>query len=141
MHGVPPETGSIVQPVGRHQTDRKKMAVRRDGRAASTDYRVLENFGKDYALVELLLHTGRTHQIRVHMTWLGYPLLGDPLYGKRANPWELSGQALHCYRLGFSHPSSGKFMEFTAEMPEILDKILADLRLRYPPTSERYDIP
>ena len=130
VHGIPPESGSVTQPIGRHQTDRKRMTVRRDGRPASTDYRVLETFGKDYALVELHLHTGRTHQIRVHMTWLGYPLLGDPVYGKRPNPWNLEGQALHCCRLGFTHPRSGEFMEFAAGLPAVLENILADLRSR-----------
>ncbi|MDO5296505.1 MAG: RluA family pseudouridine synthase [bacterium] len=131
VHGVPPESGSINQPIGRHQTDRKKMTVRRDGRPASTDFRVLEQFGREYALVELHLHTGRTHQIRVHMTWLGYPLLGDLVYGKRSNPWNLNGQALHCYRLGFTHPRSGEFLEFTAGMPAVLEGILGDLRLNF----------
>ena len=107
------------------------MTVRRDGRPAFTEYRVVETFGKEFALVELHLHTGRTHQIRVHMTWLGYPLVGDPVYGKRSNPWELSGQALHCCRLGFKHPLSGEFMEFTVPMPEVLEDILRDLRFNY----------
>lgn len=131
VHGIPPMTGTIDQPIGRHQTDRKKMAVRRGGRSARTDYRVLEMFGTEYSLIEVHLHSGRTHQIRVHMTWLGFPLVGDPVYGKRSNPWNLQGQALHCCRLGFIHPVDKRNMEFTAELPEVLENIVAELRDRY----------
>ena len=131
VHGVPPACGSIDRPIGRHQTDRIKMAVRRDGREARTDFRLLEAFGGEYALLEIDLHTGRTHQIRVHLTWLGYPLLGDPVYGKRPNPWNLQGQALHCCRLGFTHPITQAFMEFRAELPAVLATILEDLRQKY----------
>ena len=128
VHGVPPARGVVEQPIGRHRIHRQRMAVRPNGRSARTDYEVLEAFGQDHALLELQLHTGRTHQIRVHMTWLGHPLVGDPVYGRRPNPWELRGQALHCRRLGFFHPVLNRPMEFEAPLPEVLVRILEDLR-------------
>ena len=131
VHGVPQESGIITQPIGRHPSERIKMAVRRGGREARTDFRLLEAYGADYALVELHLHTGRTHQIRVHLTWMGFPLLGDLVYGKRANPWNLQGQALHCCHLGFVHPATGMRLEFNSEFPKVLGDIVADLRQSY----------
>ncbi len=131
VHGVPPMRGTIDQPIGRHQNDRKKMAVRRGARSARTDFRVLETFGQEFSLLELRLHSGRTHQIRVHLTWLGYPLVGDLVYGKRVNSWGLQGQALHCYRLGFTHPLTHQAVEFQADLPEVLQDIIADARERY----------
>lgn len=128
VHGVPPEIGAIDQPIARHPTERKRMAVRRGGREARTDFQVLETFAGRYSLVRLRLHSGRTHQIRVHMTWLGFPLVGDLVYGKRSNPWGLQGQALHCERLGFVHPITGKELEFTAEIPAEWGVILEQLR-------------
>jgi len=128
VHGVPPPRGVIEQSIARHRIHRQRMAIRPNGRSARTDYEVLEAFGQDYALVEMHLHTGRTHQIRVHMTWLGHPLVGDPVYGRRANPWDLRGQALHCRRLGFFHPVLNRPMEFEAPLPEVLARILEDLR-------------
>jgi 23S rRNA pseudouridine1911/1915/1917 synthase len=128
VHGVPPARGVVEQPIARHRVHRQRMAIRPNGRSARTDYEVLEAFGQDYALLELHLHTGRTHQIRVHMTWLGHPLVGDPVYGRRPNPWELRGQALHCRRLGFFHPVLNRPMEFEAPLPEVLARILEDLR-------------
>ncbi len=132
VHGVPPPRGTIEEPIARHRIHRQRMAVRSSGRSSRTDYEVLEAFGHDYSLLELHLHTGRTHQIRVHMTWLGFPLVGDPVYGRRPNPWDLHGQALHCRRLGFFHPVLNRPMEFEAPMPEVLQDILGDLRARYP---------
>jgi len=136
VHGVPPARGTIEQPIARHRVFRQRMAVRSTGRSARTDYEVLEVFGRDYSLVELQLHSGRTHQVRVHMTWLGFPLVGDPVYGRRPNPWDLQGQALHCRRLGFFHPVLNQPMEFEAPVPEVLQGILRDLRVRYPAAEE-----
>lgn len=115
------DTGTVDAPVGRHPTDRKKMAVIKDGRTAVTHYRVLERFG-DYTYLEARLETGRTHQIRVHMAYIGHPLLGDAVYGKPDK--RLNGQALHAKALGFIHPHSGGYMEFDTELPEYFNKIL-----------------
>lgn len=125
VHGVPVERGTVEQPIGRHRTLRQKMAVRPGGRPSRTDFQVVESYGSAYSLLDLHLHTGRTHQIRVHMTWLGYPLVGDTVYGNRPNPWGLVGQALHCRKLGFYHPVLEKRMEFTASMPSVLQDIVA----------------
>ena len=133
VHGVPPARGTVEQPIARHKVHRQRMAVRASGRSARTDYEVLEAFGSEYSLLELHLHTGRTHQIRVHLTWLGFPLVGDPVYGRRPNPWGLHGQALHCRRLGFFHPVLHVPMEFEAPLPGVLQALLDDLRRQYPP--------
>ena len=117
--GVPhPKRGRIHQPIARNPRDRIKMAVVAGGKTAISDYDVLEELGSNHALVEILLHTGRTHQIRVHLAWLGYPIVADTLYGRPRQTYGLSGQALHCCRLGFAHPVGGKPMEFEAEPPE-----------------------
>ena len=114
-------TGSITAPLGRHPVDRKKMAVVENarGREASTDYRVIEERHSPpaplFTLVECTLHTGRTHQIRVHMKFLGHPLLGDKVYGKRDG---FERQMLHAWKLGFAHPGSGKEMRFQSSIPE-----------------------
>lgn len=130
--GVPqPPCGLIEQSIGRHPQERKLMAVRPKGREAKTTYKVLEAYGDRYAWLELHLYTGRTHQIRVHLSWLGYPLVGDPLYKPRPNPWQLAGQALHCAQLAFTHPRSGQKLEFEAPAPEILQNILRQLRESY----------
>ena len=129
--GVPnPERGIIEQPIGRSSSDRKLMAVRPGGRYAKTEYKVIEPFGKQYSWTELHIFTGRTHQIRVHLTWLGFPIVGDPLYRPRFNEWNLQGQALHCCFLSFCHPVTGKRLEFTAEEPPEIAEILEDLRKR-----------
>jgi 23S rRNA pseudouridine1911/1915/1917 synthase len=127
--GIPPaEYGTINAPIGRHPTERKKMAVVPGGRNAVTHYRLLEKFRRN-ALVELRLETGRTHQIRVHMTHIGHPLLGDVTYGKtRSRCKMLSGQALHAAVLGFVHPRTGQYLEFKAEMPADMQDLVAQLR-------------
>ena len=131
LHGVPsPSRGRVNQAVARHAVDRVRMAVNPRGRTAITDYEVVEELGKDYCRVELHIHTGRTHQIRVHMAWLGHPVVGDPLYGKRANPFGLDGQALHCKRLGFRHPISHEPMEFSTPPPAVYLDVLEQLRRR-----------
>ncbi len=125
------EAGRIEGAVGRHPVDRKKMAVNeKNGKPAVTNYTVLENFGRLYAHVECCLETGRTHQIRVHMSHIHHPLLGDDLYGPAKNPFHLEGQALHARVLGFIHPSSGKYMEFTAPLPEYFTALADKLRKR-----------
>lgn len=120
--------GTVNAPIGRHPTDRKKMAVnRKNGREAITHYQVLERFGTA-TCVECRLETGRTHQIRVHMASIGHPLLGDEAYGSGKNPYHLQGQALHAMVLGFVHPRSGEYMEFTAPLPDYFVELLNKLR-------------
>ncbi|CAI8798625.1 RluA family pseudouridine synthase [Brevibacillus sp. BC25] len=124
VHGViPHEMGTIEAPIGRDPKNRQQMAVVfENSKPAVTHFIVLERF-KEYTLVELKLETGRTHQIRVHMKYIGYPLAGDPKYGPK-NTVELDGQALHAKTLGFSHPRTGEQLEFEAPMPkEMLDVI------------------
>lgn len=116
VHGTPPESGRIEAPIGRHPTQRKKMAVVPSGRPAVTHYRVLEFFNS-FSFLEVRLETGRTHQIRVHLSQLGYPVVGDPVYGWRKEPAPIAGQALHAATLGFVHPRSGAYLEFTTELP------------------------
>lgn len=122
------DEGTIEGPIGRHPIDRKKMAVNyKNGKDAVTHYKVLERF-KNATYVECRLETGRTHQIRVHMTSIGHPLLGDEVYGSGKNPYHLQGQTLHAMILGFVHPSTGEYMEFTAPLPEYFVKLLEKLR-------------
>ena len=122
------DQGVIDAPIGRHPVDRKKMAVNyKNGKEAVTHYKVLERFG-NATYVECRLETGRTHQIRVHMTSIGHPLLGDEVYGSGKNPYHLQGQALHAMVLGFVHPATGEYMEFTAPLPEYFVKLLFTLR-------------
>lgn len=133
VHGVPsPREGRIDQPIGRHVVDRTRMAVIPTGRASISDYRTLEAFGDHFARLEVHIHTGRTHQIRVHLAWLGCPIVGDPTYGRRKNPFGLVGQALHCRQLGFIHPTEGRAVEFRCDPPPELQKIVKDLRRKYP---------
>lgn len=123
-----PETGRIEAPVGRHPGDRKRMAVNaKNGREATTHFKVLERF-KSYALVECRLETGRTHQIRVHMAYIGHPVVSDPVYGTRKAHLGLPPQALHARQLGFYHPATLAWMEFTVEPPD--DMLQAILQLR-----------
>ena len=121
------ETGLINKPIGRNPKDRKKMAVVRGGKEAVTHYRVLERF-LGYTLVECVLETGRTHQIRVHMASIGHSLVGDPLYGQKNGRFPLTGQLLHAKTLGFEHPVTGELMEFDSEIPEDFQNVLDMLR-------------
>lgn len=131
--GVPkPAQGIIEQPIGRSPKDRKCMAVCGGGRSAKTEYKVTEAFGREYAYLHIHLFTGRTHQIRVHLSWLGFPLVGDSLYKPRPNIWNLQGQALHCGFLSFAHPVSGARLSFSAPPPAEIIAILDDLRRRFP---------
>lgn len=130
VHGnIKEEAGIIKGDIGRHPTDRKKMAiVRENGKPAVTHFKVLERFG-DYTLIECRLETGRTHQIRVHMTSIGHPLVNDPKYGpKKQSPFAIEGQALHSLSLVLRHPSTGEEMTFTAPVPEDMNRILTGLR-------------
>ena len=121
------EEGSIDAPIGRDKKDRKKMAVcYHNGKSAVTHYRVLQQFD-GYSYIECRLQTGRTHQIRVHMTSIGHPLLGDEIYGKRQSKYKLEGQCLHAMTLGFVHPVTKEFMEFSAPLPDYFEHLLSIL--------------
>lgn len=121
------DSGTIETQIARDKADRKKMAVVKEGgRDAITDYEVLERFGK-YTLVRCKLRTGRTHQIRVHMEYLGYPLVGDPKYSPMKTPFGIKGQALHSHTLEFTHPRTGERMKFEAPLPENMHKIITRL--------------
>ena len=120
--GVPsPESGMIDVPIGRDPRRRTRMAVTTDGRDSRTGYRLLETAGR-FSLIELTLHTGRTHQARVHLAWLGHPLLGDATYGRRSPL--LSRHFLHAHRLAFAHPASGEPLRFQSPLPPDLVEAL-----------------
>ena len=125
VHGnLKDDEGMIDAPVGRHPQDRKKMCINhQNGKHAVTHYRVLNRF-KGYTHIECRLETGRTHQIRVHMSSIGHPLLGDQVYGPAKCPFKLQGQTLHAGILGFIHPRTGEYMEFAAPLPEYFTKLL-----------------
>lgn len=129
VHGVISEDeGTVDAPIGRHPVERKKMSINyQNGKDAVTHYRVLNRF-RQYTHVECRLETGRTHQIRVHMASIRHPLLGDAVYGPAKCPISgLSGQTLHAGVLGFIHPRTGEYMEFSAPLPEYFDKLLHTL--------------
>ncbi|MFB4162592.1 RluA family pseudouridine synthase [Alteribacillus sp. JSM 102045] len=130
VHGtIPHERGTIEAPIGRDPKDRQKMAVtEKNAKDAVTHFTVLEQW-KDYTFVECRLETGRTHQIRVHMAYIGHPVAGDPKYG-RTKTLSIAGQALHAARLGFAHPVKNEYMEFETSLPEDMSKIIEDLRKR-----------
>ena len=129
VHGnLRDDHGTINASIGRHPTDRKKMSTKApNARSAVTHYSVLERFG-DFTYIECELETGRTHQIRVHMSSIGHPILGDPVYGPARCPYKLQGQTLHAKILGITHPSTGTYMEFDAPLPEYFVKLLDLLR-------------
>ncbi|MCQ4935784.1 MULTISPECIES: RluA family pseudouridine synthase [Anaerotignum] len=128
FNGFQEDEGTVDQPIGRNPLDRKKMAVtQKHSRRAVTHYRVLERMG-NFTFIEAQLETGRTHQIRVHLTFIGHPLLGDTVYGPKKQPFHLEGQALHARVLGFVHPSTGQYMEFEAPLPENYEKLLMRLK-------------
>lgn len=127
-NGFREEEGTVDEPIGRNPQDRKKMAVtQKHSRHAVTHYRVLQRM-KNFTLIEAQLETGRTHQIRVHMTYIGHPLLGDTVYGKKKQPFSLEGQVLHARVLGFIHPRTGEYMEFEAPLPPYFEKLLVRLQ-------------
>ncbi len=121
------DSGTVNKPISRNPSDRKKMAVVAGGREAVTHFNVLERFGQ-YTLIECILETGRTHQIRVHMASIGHSIVGDPLYGIKKEKFNLNGQLLHAKTIGFEHPSTGKMMEFSSEIPEYFENVLKKLR-------------
>ncbi|HEX4111280.1 MAG TPA: RluA family pseudouridine synthase [Stellaceae bacterium] len=127
--GVPPAEGEIEGAIGRNPRDRKKMAlVERGGKAAITRYRRLETFGMTAAMLECRLATGRTHQIRVHLASLGFPLVGDPVYGRKRAAKIFPRQALHAWLLGFRHPATGTALRFISEMPADMAALVKALR-------------
>lgn len=128
VHGnLKTDEGTVEGPIGRHPVDRKKMAINeRNGKPAVTHYKVLERFG-NYTFIECVLETGRTHQIRVHMSSIGHPLVGDEVYGPVKCPFKLQGQCLHAMVLGFVHPRTEEYMEFSAELPEYFESLLRKL--------------
>lgn len=127
VHGIiPHDYGTIEAPLGRDQKDRQSMAVVDNGKHAVTHFNVLERF-KDFTFIECQLETGRTHQIRVHMKYIGYPLAGDPKYGPRKT-LDIGGQALHAGILGFEHPRTGQYLEFEAPLPDYFVQLLEDLK-------------
>ncbi|WP_064093775.1 RluA family pseudouridine synthase [Rossellomorea aquimaris] len=126
VHGlIPHEYGTIDAPIGRDPKDRQSMAVVDNGKQAVTHFKVLDRY-KDFTLVECELETGRTHQIRVHMKYIGYPLAGDPKYGPRKT-LSIEGQALHAGVLGFVHPRTEEYMEFQAELPQEFKQVMKQL--------------
>jgi len=127
VHGVIKENlGTIDAPIGRSPLDRKKMAVVKDGRPALSHYEVMQRFN-NYCLVRVTLMTGRTHQIRVHFAYIKHPVVGDPLYGSAKKHFDLESQALHAQKLGFIHPRTGSYMEFTSPLPQYFQAILERL--------------
>lgn len=127
VHGViPHDKGTIEAPIARDKKDRQSMTVDEFGKHAVTHFQVLERFN-NFTLVACRLETGRTHQIRVHMKYIGYPLAGDPKYGPKKT-LDIGGQALHAGILGFNHPRTGEYIEFEAPVPAIFEELLQDLR-------------
>lgn len=121
------DTGTIDAPIGRDANDRKKMSVTSlNSKKAVTHFKVLERLDKA-TLIELQLETGRTHQIRVHMNYIGHPVVNDPVYGRKKLIDE-TGQCLHAYLLGFNHPKTGEYLEFTSELPDCFTNILNQFR-------------
>ncbi|MFJ8261612.1 RluA family pseudouridine synthase [Rummeliibacillus sp. NPDC094406] len=131
VHGhIPHDKGTIDAPIGRDTKDRQKMGVVDNGKHAVTHFQVIGRFGVDYTLVECRLETGRTHQIRVHMNYIGYPLVGDPKYGPKKTI-DFSGQVLHAGILGFVHPTTNEYLEFEAPLPDDYQQLLEDLKKNY----------
>lgn len=128
VHGnLKDDTGTVEGPIGRHPIDRKKMAINeKNGKPAVTHYTVLERFG-NYTLIECKLETGRTHQIRVHMTSIGHPLVGDEVYGPAKCPFKLQGQTLHAKIIGILHPRTNEYLEIDAPLPEYFSELLKKL--------------
>ncbi|MGN1166797.1 MAG: RluA family pseudouridine synthase [Lachnospiraceae bacterium] len=130
VHGnIKEDNGCVNAPIGRHPTERKKMSIHsKNGREAITHYEVIERFG-NFTYIRCKLETGRTHQIRVHMSSIGHPLLGDQVYGPKKCPYpKLQGQTLHAKTLGFLHPRTGEYIEVNAPLPKYFENILQMLR-------------
>ncbi len=124
------DDAAVDAPIGRHPVDRLKRTVTSDGKHAVTHFKVLERF-RDFTYIEARLETGRTHQIRVHLSYIGCPLVGDPLYGPKTSKFNLKGQVLHAKVLGFIHPTKKEYMEFTSDLPEYFNKLLRVLKNSY----------
>jgi len=121
--------GTIDKAIARHKTERKKMAIDQiNGRHAVTHYQVIENLKNNFSLIECRLETGRTHQIRVHMSSINHPLLGDDVYGPKNKPFNTQGQVLHAGVLGFNHPITNEYLEFKSELPDYFQKIYNNLK-------------
>ena len=120
---------TINMPIGRSEKDRKKMAVTKKGKEAITHFKVLERYDK-YTLLQVNIETGRTHQIRVHLSQIGYPIVGDEVYSNGKNEWNVKGQCLHAKSLKFTHPITGENMYLEAKLPEYFENILKDLENR-----------
>lgn len=133
VHGkLKNKNGIVNAPIGRHPVDRKKMAVvKQNSKEAVTHYKVI-NTSQNYSLVDVRLETGRTHQIRVHMAFINHPLVGDTKYGPAKAHFELDGQFLHAYRLGFVHPRKGNYIEFNAPLPDALSSVLKNIAIDVP---------
>ncbi len=135
VHGhIPHDNGTIEAPIGRDKKERQNMAIVDNGRHAVTHFKVIERYG-DFTLVECRLETGRTHQIRVHMKYIGYPLAGDPKYGPRKTI-EFNGQALHAGTIGFDHPVTGEYLEFNQPLPEEFQALVSRMRQSVDKTGE-----
>ncbi len=117
---------TIDMPIGRSKKDRKKMAVDKDGKKAVTHFKVLKRYS-DCTLLEVVIETGRTHQIRVHLSEIGYPIIGDYTYSNGKNRFDVEGQMLHAYKIKFKHPTTNKEVEYTAELPKYFKDILEKL--------------
>ncbi len=120
--------GTVDKPISRDKKERIKMAINSDGKRAVTHYEVLEQYDKGVSLVKCTLETGRTHQIRVHMASIGHPLVGDLVYGYKRQKFNIEGQVLHAKTLGFIHPRTKEYMEFTSELPNYFKELLEKLR-------------
>ena len=119
---------TINMPISRSKNDRKKMAVNRDGKNAITHFKVLGRYKNKYTLLKVNIETGRTHQIRVHLSHIGHPVIGDDVYSNGKNEWGISGQCLHAWKIEFNHPITKKKMELEAKIPEYLDRIIKELK-------------
>ena len=119
---------TINMPIARSKKDRKKMDVDKDGKEAITHFKVLERYKNKYTLLQINLETGRTHQIRVHLSEIGYPVVGDTTYSNGKNEWGIKGQCLHAKSLKFKHPITGKEMFIEAPLPEYFENVLQELR-------------
>ena len=127
VRGVVKENeATINMPIGRSERDRKKMAVTKKGKEAVTHFKVLKRYN-GYTYLEVVIETGRTHQIRVHMAEIGFPIVGDSTYSNGKNPFGVEGQMLHAYKIKFVHPSTGKEVEYTAELPNYFKEVLEKL--------------
>ena len=122
------DSGTVDAPIGRHPVDRKKMCVtQKNSKQAVTHYQVIARY-QGYTHIRCILETGRTHQIRVHMAYLGHPVAGDPVYGVRSEKVSFAGQCLHARKIGFIHPSTGEYLEFNSELPTYFEEFLFRLR-------------